>query len=389
MTFPKNFLRRQDGIILFTSLAILAALLMVGLGSRVMLQNDYRVLTNLRGGADAFYLSSAGLEWGKNEIAIATSFPPAPADRTENFARGAFAVSFLAPTAVGPLKAKIVVRSVGTLGSASHTLQAQLTKTYDLVDGAIGLRGSGSRVILNSGGIFISGIDHDPTNGNPDLSAKPRAAVSGDNDSLLALVEQASANLPQGSLQSGGSIATTTASEYLPSAKVSQLANSLCGQGGAILSTVPTAGALLYENQTWGSRAEPQLRCIDGLVDTGDSVTLAGAMSGVGILIVRNSDLLLTGSLHWEGLIIVTGGDVSFKSTGMDNKEVFGGVLVNETGIPSGAKAILDVQGNLRLLFSRQALAQAAALVASSTLNSTYPSLPARLTQDYWRTVTP
>jgi hypothetical protein len=112
-------------------------------------------------------------------------------------------------------------------------------------------------------------------------------------------------------------------------------------------------------------------------------------MSGVGILIVRNSDLLLTGSLHWEGLIIVTGGDVSFKSTGMDNKEVFGGVLVNETGIPSGAKAILDVQGNLRLLFSRQALAQAAALVASSTLNSTYPSLPARLTQDYWRTVTP
>ena len=386
--YPVPILRRQNGIILFTCLAILAVLLMVGLGSRVMLQNDYRALSNLRGSAEAFYLSSAGLEWSKNEIADATSFPPAPADRTENFSRGMFAVSFLAPTAVGPLTAKIVVRSVGSIGSSSHTLQAQLTKSYDLVDGAIGLRGHASQISLVGAEILISGIDHDPTNGNPVPSAKPRAAVTSGDDSLSALVEQAVAALPQGSLESGGTT-TTMASEYLPSASVSQLANSLCGQASAILSAVPPAGVLTYENQTWGSRAAPQLRCIDGLLDSGDSITLAGAMSGAGILIVRNSDLILTGSVHWEGLIIVTGGDVSFKSTGSDKKEVLGGVLVNETGPSTATKAILDVQGNMQLLYSRQALAQAGLLIAPSILNQTYASLPARLTQDYWRTVTP
>ena len=382
-------LRCQDGIVLFTCLAILAVLLMVGLGSRVMLQNDYRVLANLRSGAEAFYLSSAGLEWGKNEITVATSFPPAPADRTANFSRGVFAVSFLAPTAAGPLSAKIVVRSVGTVGSSAHTLQAQLTKTYDLVDGAIGLRGNASQIVLNGEGILISGNDHDPASGNPDASGKPRAAVSSGDDSLLALIEQASANLPAGSVQSGASSAIATAGDYLPSGTVTQLANGLCSQAGAIVNSVPAAGALIYENQTWGSRAAPQLRCIDGLSDSGDSVTLTGATSGAGILIVRNTDLLLTGSLHWEGLVIVTGNDVGFKASGSGIKEVLGGVVVNEAGIPSGSKAILDVQGNLRLLFSRHALAQAAQLIESSVLNNVYASLPARLTQDYWRTVTP
>ncbi len=381
-------LRGEQGMILFSCLAILSILLMVGIGSRVMLYNDYRVLTNLRGGTEAFYVSAAGLEWGKNALAQIATFPPAPANQSSSFANGGFAVSFDPPTAAGSLSAKLVVRSVGTLGTSSHTIQAQLTKSYDLADAAIGLRGNGSQVILNGAAIAVSGVDHDPATGVPLAKAKPRTAISTGDESLRTLVDEASTKLPTGSLESGGDTPPVAASEYLPTSTVSQLANNLCALNGAIVSALPASGALTIENQTWGSLSTPQLRCIDGLPDSGDAITLAGAVTGAGVLIIRNADLVLTGSLRWDGLIIVTGNDVGFKVTGSSVKEVYGAVIVNEAGV-SSAKPIMDVQGSVRLLFSRQALNQAAQLIPSSALTNIYTALPAQVSQDYWRTVTP
>jgi len=381
-------LRGEQGMILFSSLAILSILLMVGIGSRVMLYNDYRVLTNLRGGTEAFYVSAAGLEWGKNTLAQSATFPPAPANGTASFANGQFSISFDPPTVAGSLSAKIVVRSVGTLGSSSQTIQAQLTKSYDLADGAIGLRGNGAQVILNGGALAVSGLDHDPVTGLPLAKAKARPAISAGDESLRALVDQAAASLPPGSLETDGVVTPVAASEYLPTSMVGQLANNLCALGGAIVSSLPVGGALTIENQTWGSLSTPQLRCIDGLPDSGDAVTLAGNMTGAGVLIVRNADLVLTGSLRWDGLIIVTGNDVSLKVTGSSVKDVYGAVIVNEAG-DAGTKAIVDVQGSVRLLFSRQALSQTAQLIPSSALTNIYTSLPVQVSQDYWRTVTP
>jgi len=376
------------GMILFTSLAILSVLLMVGVGARVMLQNDYRVLTNLRGSTEAFYLAAAGLEWSKNEIARATTFPPAPADRSENFAGGAFAATFESSVLSGLLSATIVVRSTGTIGSSAHTVKAQLRKTYDLADGALGLRGNGSQVVLSGGAILVSGLDHDPVSGNIDSTAKPRTAVTTGDDSLLGLVNVAASGLPAGSLESGAGNPASATSEYLPAAALSQLASSLCGQATANVSTVPVTGALVYEDQTWGTRANPELRCIDGLSEPGDGVTLAGVINGSGILIVRNADLIVTGSLRWEGLVIVSGTDVGLKVTGSGSKEILGALIINETGTPV-SKAILDIQGNVRLLFSRQGLAQTAPLISPAILNNTYAHLPATVRQDYWRAVTP
>ena len=378
----------ERGMILFTSLAILSVLLMVGIGARVMLQNDYRVLSNLRGGAEAFYLAEAGLELSKNEIALATPFPPTPADRSESFAGGAFAVTFLAPVLSSPLSAKIVFRSTGSIGSSTHTVEAQLRKTYDLADGSIGLRGNGSQVILGGGAMLVSGRDHDPITGNPITTAKPRPAVTAGDDSLLGLVNAAAIGLPQGSLDSGTNTPAIKSSNYIPTAALSQLASALCGQATAIVSNMPVTGALVYENQTWGTRSTPELRCIDGQSEPGDGVTLAGNNNGSGILVVRNADLIVTGSLRWEGLIIVTGTEVSFKVAGTSGKEVFGGLVINETGTPA-SKAILDIQGNVRLLFSRQALVQTAQLISPSILNSSYANLPSTVRQDYWRSVTP
>ena len=78
-----------------SALTILTVLLAVGIGIRVMLKNDYRVVANLRGGTEAFYYSAAGIEWSKNEVASDVAFPPVPANQMKSFASGAFAVSFL------------------------------------------------------------------------------------------------------------------------------------------------------------------------------------------------------------------------------------------------------------------------------------------------------
>jgi hypothetical protein len=388
MTVKLRWLYSERGLILFSSVAILSILLLVGIGSRVMLQNDYRALSNLRGATEAFYVATAGLEWGKNEIFRATNFPPTPANRTESFASGTFAVTFQSPIVSEPLSAKIVVRSAGSVGSSSQIVEARLTKTYDLADGAIGLRGNATQVNLNGGPVFLSGRDHDWVTGKPLPNAKPRAAVSTGDGSLRELVEQAAANLPQGTLENGTSTPVTATGEYLPTASVSQLAASLCGQATAIVSAVPVGGQLVYENQTWGTRSTPELRCVEGRSESSDSVTLAGNITGGGILIVRNSDLILTGSFRWEGLVIVTGTDVSLKVIGSGVNELIGAAVVNEIGSSSG-KAILDVQSNVRVVYSRQVLANIGRLIPDSILSNTYNYLPALIKQDFWRTVTP
>src|SRR5258706_915985 len=381
-------LKSQSGMILFTSLAILSVLLMVGIVSCVMVQNDYRVLTNLRGGTEAFYLAVAGLEWGKNEVSHSTVFPPSPTNRTENFAAGSFATLFLTPRARGPLTADIIIRSTGTIGAATQQVQAQLTKTYDLSDAAVGLRGNASRINLSGSAIAISGLDHDPVSGAPVASSKLRSAISAGDPLIYQIVDQAVRLLPSGSVDSGSGSAAISTSASLSSSAVSQLAEQLCSLAGVITDVVPVGGSLIYQNQTWGNRAAPQVRCVDGTSAVNDAITLS-AVNGAGILIIRNADLVLTGQFHWEGLVVLTGSSVGLTASDTSTKEVLGSVLINETGAPDSSKALLDIQGNIRIHFSRRALTVAAGLIPTAVLNNTFASLPFFLKQDYWRNISP
>ena len=102
---------------------------------------------------------------------------------------------------------------------------------------------------------------------------------------------------------------------------------------------------------------------------------------------VSNADLVLSGSFHWQGLVIVNGQEVGLRTAGSSIKEIVGSVVLNETGAPSSTTAIMEIQGNLRLLFSREALKTAAELVPAATLTSAYGNLPFLVTQNYWRNV--
>ena len=383
-------LQASHGMVLMSALTILTVLLAVGIGIRVMLQNDYRVLNNLRGGTEAFYYSAAGLEWSKNELARDVAFPPAPTNEAKSFASGGFAVSFPSPAVVGPLTATFVVRSVGTVRTTSQGLQAQLTKVYDLADGALGLRGSAARVNISGSGLFISGTDHDPANGNPLTAAKSRSAISVSDSTMNDLVMGALGNPPPvGLLDSASDVQAVALSDYLSGTAIAQLANDLCAAPGALVHSVPSGGTLAFENQVWGSQATPQLHCIEGQPTGGDGASFTGNNSGVGILVVKNADLILNGGFHWDGLVIVSGQEVGLKVLGSSSKEVMGATLINETGAPGSGTAIFDIQGNLRLLFSRQALRRASVLIPSVALSQAYTALPSYVSQDYWRTVTP
>ena len=372
-----------------SSLTLLTVLVVACIGAGVMLQNEFRVLGNLRGGTEAFYYSVAGVELAKSEIARATTFPPSPSNQSQAFSAGQFTVSFLSSTMTGPLASRVTVHSTGMSRRAQNALQVQLTKSYDLADAALVLRGNGAGISLSSDAIFISGADHDSTTGNP-TGAKSRNSVSTADDATRELVMQALGTPPrQGVLDESADTAAAATSSYLPTALATQLANDLCALATASVHTIPSGGGLAIENQAWGSLAAPQLHCIEGLSGPGDAATIAGTVTGAGILVVRNADLILGGTFRWEGLVLVTGTDVSFKTTGSDTKELLGAALINETGIPATGRKILDIQGAVRMRFSRQALNRASTLVPATTANIAYASLPSVISQDYWRTVTP
>ena len=383
-------LQNQQGVVLISSLTILSVLLVIGMGVRMMMQNDYRVLANLRGGTEAFYISVAGLEWSKNEISRTETFPLAPINQTKNFAAGEFTVSFLSPTVVGPLATKLVVHSVGTIGNSSHIIQAQLTKAYDLADAAMVVRGNVSGLNFSGNSVFVSGVDHDSGTKKPVTGAQPRPAISTSDDKHRELVTQALGDPSQQNiLDSASAVPTVGASNFLPGNVVNQLTDGLCGSPGVSITSIPNDGNLVLTNQSWGTQTSPQLRCIEGLPMSGDGLTLNGINTGVGILIIKDAELILSGSFHWEGLIIITGGEVALKVIGSSSKEILGGVIVNETGSPASTTPILDVQGSLRMLFSRQGLARAAGVVPVPLLVNTYAALPSVISQQYWRTVSP
>ena len=197
------------------------------------------------------------------------------------------------------------------------------------------------------------------------------------------------AGLPAGSLRSDVSGPAVAPSGHLAAANLSQLADRLCAAPTAITLATPVSGLLALADQSWGTALAPQLRCIDGSSGAGDGLSLAGDSTGAGILIVRNADLILNGGLRWEGLILVTGSEVSVKAGPLSTTNIFGSMIINETGNPGLSAAALEILGNLRASFSRAALSRAGSVIPSSELPGLYAILPASIRQDYWRSVSP
>jgi Tfp pilus assembly protein PilX len=390
MAAKRKLICDKTGMVLFSSLLLVSLLMAASMAAWIAIQNDFRITTNLRQGTAVFYLAEAGIEWAKQQINQAAIHPPRPADRVESFSSGTFSVVVLSSTPVTPLTAKIVIRSTGASGISSQTVQAQITKAYDLADGAIGLRGVETSVSFSGNSFFVSGFDSDPINGALVAGAKPRSAISTSSAALRAQIDAALSALKPGNIVGGEDNTAVSQSDLIPSPIITQLGDDLCRAPHAVTTAIPVGGTLSVAGETWGSRSAPQLHCIEGLSGPGDSVTVGGNFSGVGILVVRNAELVVNGVFRWEGLIIVTGTGVGFRVVGEENKEVYGALMINETdSVASTTPTILALHGAIKMFYSRSALDRVVSLLPSQTLENVYASLPATITQDYWRSVNP
>ena len=382
----RKHLQNHSGMVLMSALTILLVLVVIGIGAGVMLRNDLTVLGNLRRSTESFYFSVAGLEWGKNELKQIASFPPVLQNGSQQFSFGAFAVAFEPPDVLTPLTARMVLRATGKSYGAEQIIQAQLTKSYELADAALVVRGNAAAANFSAADILISGIDHDPATGKPKLPTKSRNAVSTADARLQQLLADAIGSR-SGLLESAAGLAAMAASSYLPVDFVAQLTQDLCGSASAVVHALPVSSIQVVENQLWGSRMAPQSHCFNGASGSGDGLELGANVNGAGILVVQNADLLISGSFRWEGLIIVTGSDVSLKTAGADAKDILGAVIANETGIPGSERKLLDIQGSLRVLFTRQTLSAVVKLLPDATLKMAHDHLPSTVSQDYWRVV--
>jgi Tfp pilus assembly protein PilX len=389
--YSRTLIADQRGIVLYSALMLLALIMAVGVQAIVTTQSNFQISSNLRAENVAFYLSEAGIEWSKNELAGTTAHPPAPLNSLLTISSGTFSVSTISTAAVSPLVSSTVVRSTGKFASSSQIVQAELIKRSLLADAAVGFRGNASRAIFVGDLFSISGMDHDPATGKPIANVRPYAGITvshaGTKEQIEAALKPTQLAKISGADRNGATIAET---EILPAEAIARLADELCSAGNAQLTAIPADTSISLADQNWGNRSVPELRCIDGIPGSGDSVAVLGNLSGAGILVARNADLVLEGAFRWEGLIIVTGNSISFKALEVGSKEIIGGVILNETaGYSESNPPSLDVQGAIKILFSRSALQNAARVVPVSAFSGAYASLPSEIVQSYWRLLTP
>ncbi len=380
----------ERGLILITVLLLLSLLMAAGLGAVVSVQNDLRMTANLRTGAGAAYLADAGIEWGKQRFAAATTMPPILSDQVQNLPAGSYSVSFLSSNQSTPLSAAVVLRSVGTVKHATQTITARLVKTYDLADGALVLRGNARGTNFSGDSFSFSGLDHDLITRAPITGSPPRAAITVGAGAALNQVEDALNIVQRANIVGENADRAVALSQQLPEQQITRIASDLCAAPNAVVLPMPNLGKLLVSSETLGTRVAPQLYCITGVPGSDDSVVFTGNTAGAGVLVIRDAELVLAGNFRWEGWVIVSGSDVGFRVADPAHKEIFGALIVAESGNATGSgPAMVDIQGSLRLVFSRGAFSLAAPLVPPATLDAIYPSLPIFLKQDYWRSINP
>jgi len=91
MVTVKTLLKDERGVVMVISLLILALLVGAGVGAIVSTQTDLKTSSNVKVGAQAFYLASAGIERGKQQLVDSGSESPI----NENFGAGSYSVTIV------------------------------------------------------------------------------------------------------------------------------------------------------------------------------------------------------------------------------------------------------------------------------------------------------
>jgi Tfp pilus assembly protein PilX len=387
-------MQNESGVALITGLVVLVLLTALGTYAINVTQIEHSLSANLKTAKQAFYVADAGLAWGTQHVRASPVVPLVLANSTQALEPGNFTVTFQITPPLPAFSYTVALQSVGTVGPASKTLQAVVTKTYDLADAAITIRGNEADSSFTGNSFAIDGRDYDHLTGALTGGAMqygitvPTAARQTDvNNALAANQKDNVIGTPV-----PGLTASIGVSPSLPSTTVSTLGDALCNTAPLANRKTTTLNGSYSPpaNATWGTRASPQIYCVTGVGTPGNmSMDVTGSFSGVGVLVVQNADLVFTGNLHFEGLIIVTGAKVGFGFLGGGNKELYGAVIVNETDQDGPSYREDVIQGTSSLRYSRSALDLARQLMPAATVSSIITTLPATVQRVSWSEVNP
>jgi hypothetical protein len=384
------YVENNSGVALITGLVIMVLLTAIGTYAINMTEIEETLAANLKASKQAFYAADAGIEWGRQQISASLALPPVPATATQSLNAGNYTVTF--PNFFPPFPAydyTVTVRAVGNVGNASKTLQALVTKTFDLSDAAIAMRGNEADSKFTGSAFLVDGRDYDHLTGTLTNTA-PQLGISVPSPSLEAVVEGALQANQKDRVKGVDGTATNPSvgvSASLSSSTITAIANALCPALAQlyrrIFDEIKISG-----NEAYGSNTSPQITCFDGLGTPGAmGVDLSGNISGSGILIVKNADLVASGNFSYNGLIIVTGNKVGFGMIGNGKKDVYGSVLINETNWDGSSYKELVLTGNSSVMRSQSALAMARQLIPAAALAGVIPGLPSSTQRVSWMEV--
>ena len=136
--------------------------------------------------------------------------------------------------------------------------------------------------------------------------------------------------------------------------------NTSPGHGSFLANVGSTCAADRESSTCWGTSARPKIVHVRGaLPDVGTrytSLSLAGASSGTGVLIVENGIVEIGGSFRWNGPIIATGRNVGVRFRGDGSQVVYGAVILNELNPLAAANLEGEAVGKPFILYSSEAL---------------------------------
>ena len=388
MKYYLHHLENESGVALITGLVIMVLLTAMGTYAIHMTEIEETLAGNLKASRQAFYIADAGLEWGRQQV---RANPAIPANSTQTLGDGSYTVTFGLVSAA-PLSSTVAIQSVGNVGSASKTLQALVTKIADLTDGAITIRGLEADSAFTGNAFSIDGRDYNHVT----------EALSGGTMqygiSVPTADRQADVNNALSSQQQDNIVGTAVpgltasigVSSAFPSSFVDLLGDDLCNAAPpANRFNTPTNDSFhISGNTTWGTRANPQIYCVTGVGTPGNmAVDISGQFSGVGVLVVKDADLVANGAFHFEGLIIVTGKKVGFGMLGGGNKDVYGSIIINDTMGDGPSYREDNIQGASNVRFSRSALNYATQLIPTAALTNIMATLSTTVQQLSWSEV--
>jgi len=113
------------------------------------------------------------------------------------------------------------------------------------------------------------------------------------------------------------------------------------------------------KDESWGEPTAPSIVYAPG------DVHISGGAKGTGIMIV-NGNLTITGKFAWQGIMIVRG-EVRFAGGGGE-KRLLGALVVEERIVTEDEGKVLDMRGNVEILFSREAITRVMQSFATYTI---------------------